>query len=87
MSTYRLYFFHPRTHGIVRFEELEADSDERAIEAVQSYSGPMALELWLERRKVHSVEANDLASRVVALRCARAQEELAAHQLSSSLAT
>ncbi len=53
----------PRTHGIVRFEEIEAASDHAAIEAVQSCRGDRALELWQGRVKVHSIEATDLASR------------------------
>jgi hypothetical protein len=55
MAYYRLYFVQ-RGH-FVRFEEIEADDDGRAIELAGLRAGPLSLELWCGRRKVKSFEA------------------------------
>ena len=68
MVYYRLYYFSPRTHGIVRFEELIAADDGAARALAESRQGEYALELWSGHRKVAQVEATDLGSRLIATR-------------------
>ncbi len=74
MPAYSLYFFHPRTRGIIRVEEIEAASNEAAIGIVQSYRGDRALELWQGSTRVHSMDASDLAARLIARSASAAKE-------------
>lgn len=71
MAYYRLYFFNPRSHGIVRVVEIEAEDDSNAEAAAHDHRGEQALELWCGTRRVLAIEATDLASRVIA---AKSQE-------------
>lgn len=68
MVYYRLYYFSPRSHGIVKFEEIEAADDAEAETAAQAKRGKLALELWTGTRKVAQIEASDPTSRSVAMR-------------------
>ena len=68
MPSYRLYFFTPRAHGIVRLVEFEASSDDAAHRRALEQRGDHALELWAGTRKLAEIPATDLASRVLALR-------------------
>lgn len=55
MAYYRLYFL--RDGHFVRFEEIEAEDDVRAVRAASAQVGAQAMELWCGRRKVQSFEA------------------------------
>ena len=74
MAQYRLYHFNPRTHGIVSFEIIEADTDEAALSLAEKEKGVLALELWNGARKVASFEATDFVSQLLARRMARSSE-------------
>ena len=79
MSYYRLYFMNTFDGHIERFQEMEAEKDEEAIEGALDQQGPLAIELWCEHRKVARFEALDLTSQLLAqrrvLRDAKAQVE------------
>ncbi len=52
MDHYRLYFMTSIGGHIERFESIEANSDQAAIEAAKLYRGPYPLELWQRDRRV-----------------------------------
>ena len=68
MAYYRLYYFRPRIHGIVRFEDLKLPDDEAAVEAARAKRGEYALELWRGATRVAEIPATDLVSRLLAKR-------------------
>ena len=68
MSYYRLYFLHTFSGHIERFQEMEAERDEEAIERALDQQGSLAMELWCQHRKVARFEAVDLASHLLAQR-------------------
>lgn len=59
MAYYRLYFLNSPNGGIVRFEELDAQSDEQATRQARMHQGEHALELWTGSRRVAQIEAAD----------------------------
>ena len=65
MAYYRLYFLSPRTHGIMRFEEFDAASDELAVSKSRAHEGYCALELWSGGRRVAWIEAAPASSGAV----------------------
>ena len=65
MAYYRLYFFSPRTHGIMRFEEFDAASDELAVSKSRAHEGHYALEIWSGGRRVAQIEAARASSGAV----------------------
>lgn len=79
MSTYRLYYFQPRSHGLVRFADFDAPSDEEAQQLALEEKGQLALELWREHHKLAEIEATDIASRVMAKRRQASSHEPGPH--------
>ena len=67
MATYRLYFFQPRSHGLVRFADFEAASDAHARDLALERRGELALELWNDRHKLAEIDPVDLAARLIIL--------------------
>lgn len=57
MDHYRLYFMTSIGGHIERFEPIEANSDQGAIEAAKLYQGPYPLELWRRDRRVQAFPA------------------------------
>ena len=68
MRYYRLYFMNHDSGHIEDFLDLECSSDAEAIDFAGSHQGYLALELWNEHRKVVRIEAQDLASQLLARR-------------------
>jgi hypothetical protein len=57
MNYYRLYFLKSDLGGIERFAEFEAPDDDAALALAAEHEGEAPMELWCERRKVHSIRA------------------------------
>lgn len=68
MNIYRLYYFQPRSHGLVRFADFDAPSDEAALALALEQVGELAMELWRDHQKLAELDATDVASRVIATR-------------------
>lgn len=68
MSYYRLYFMDSFSGHIERFEEFDALDDGEAMAFAKSMTGPKALELWCQHRKVTRLESLDIASQLLAQR-------------------
>ena len=68
MTPYRLYYFQPRSHGLVRFADFNAPSDEAATALALEEVGDLAMELWRDHQKLVEIDATDVASRVMAKR-------------------
>jgi len=54
MNHYRLYFLTDVGGRIERFEPIEANGDEAAIEAAKLYRGTYPLELWQRERRIEA---------------------------------
>jgi hypothetical protein len=64
MVSYRLYFFRPRSHGLVRFADFEAPSDDAAMAFANEERGELALELWRDHKKLAEIDGINFTSRV-----------------------
>ena len=60
MKSYRLYFLDHNGH-IRRAVEMECESDDQAIDAVEQHRDARAMELWQQARKVKAFAASDPA--------------------------
>jgi hypothetical protein len=65
MTSYRLYFFRPRSHGLVSYADFEAQTDEAARERASGERGELAEKLWRGHSKLAEIAGTDLASTVL----------------------